>query len=110
MLEHPEILRVAKKYSKTAAQIVLRWHLQMGGSMLAKSVTPSRIEENYKIFDFSLTTDDMHVVDDLNVGWRHIVFWESIMHPDYPFKDSIPFGCKLVKPGCKPNIVALKDN
>ena len=77
----------------------------MGGSMLAKSVTPSRIEENFKIFDFSLEEEDLKMIDDLNIGWRHLVFLESTMHPDYPFKDSIPYGCKLVKPGSLPNVV-----
>ena len=85
--------------------MVLRWHFQMGGSMLAKSVTPCRIEENQKIFDFSMTTEDMKVIDDLNIGWRHIVFLESIMHPDYPFKECIPYGCPLVKPGSVPTCI-----
>ena len=107
-MENPEILKLAGKYQKTAAQIVLRWHLQMGGSMLAKSVTPSRIEENYSIFDFSLKTEDMKLIDDLNIGWRHIVFLESIMHPDYPFKECIHFGCKLLKPGTEPTCVGSK--
>ena len=76
--------------------------------MLAKSVTPSRIEENFRIFDFDLTTEDMKLIDDLNIGWRHIVFLESIMHPDYPFKECIPFGCTLMKPGSEPTCVGSK--
>ena len=80
----------------------------MGGSMLAKSVTPSRIQENYKIFDFTLAPVDMHVMDDLNIGWRHIIFLESTMHPDYPFKDCIPYGHEPVKPGTAPTYVGSK--
>ena len=78
----------------------------MGGSLLAKSVTPSRIVENFDIFDFELQDEDMKVMDDLNIGWRHLIFLESSMHPDYPFKDSIPSGYKLRKPaGGDPHLV-----
>ena len=105
VLEHPKIKHLAEKYKKTEAQIVLRWHLEMGGSMLAKSVTPSRIKENYEIFDFSLEHEDLFLIDDMNIGWRHLVFYESIMHPDYPFKECIPHGCQVVKPGSKPSFV-----
>ena len=51
-----------------------------------QSVTPSRIEENFKIWDFSLTPEDMAVFDKMNVGWRHLLWAETSMHPDYPFK------------------------
>ena len=53
---------------------------------MAKSVTPSRIEENYQIWDFELDADDMAKFGELNVGWRHLVWAETSMHPDYPFK------------------------
>ena len=102
------IKKLGEKYKKTSAQVVLRWHLQMGGSMLAKSVTPPRIEENYNIFDFVLSTEDMKIMDDLNIGWRHLVFLESIMHPDFPFKECIPYGYKLGKPGTEPTFVGSK--
>ena len=51
-----------------------------------QSVTPSRIEENFKIWDFSLSAEDMAVFDKMNVGWRHLLWAETSMHPDYPFK------------------------
>ena len=55
-------------------------------SILVQSVTPSRIEENFKIWDFSLSSEDMAVFDQMNVGWRHLLWAETSMHPDYPFK------------------------
>jgi len=52
-----------KKYNKTAAQILLRWSLQMGFVPLPKSVTPSRIQENTEIFDFELTAEEIKSLD-----------------------------------------------
>ena len=86
MLSHPEILAMGEKYGKSAANVVLRWHVQMGGPMVAKSVTPARIESNFQLWDFSLSAEDMAVFDQLNVGWRHLIWAECSMHPDYPFK------------------------
>lgn len=51
-----------------------------------QSVTPSRIQENFKIWDFKLDSDDMALFDEMNVGWRHLLWAECSMHPDYPFK------------------------
>ena len=61
VLDNPEILKIAKRHGKTSANVVLRWHAQMGGSMVCKSVTPSRVEENFKIWDFKLDDGDMKV-------------------------------------------------
>lgn len=47
-----------------------------------------------KIWDFSLSEDDMKVIDKLNVGWRHLLWAETSMHPDYPFKDCLPWDYK----------------
>ena len=58
----------------------------MGGCCVAKSVTPSRIEQNYQIWDFELDVEDMAKFGELNVGWRHLLWAETSMHPDYPFK------------------------
>ena len=92
VLEHPLILKLAKKYGKSCAQIVIRWHLQCGGTLAAKSVTPSRIEENISVWDFELNQDDLQAFNDLNVGWRHLMWAETSGHPDYPFKDELPYG------------------
>ena len=67
--------------------------------MVAKSVTPSRIQSNFDIWDFQLSPADMRHFDDLNVGWRHLIWAETSAHPDYPFKDDLPRNLALPKPG-----------
>lgn len=61
-----ELGTLAEKYGKTVAQVVLRWHLQKGYLSLPKSVTPARIEENTKIFDFEISPEDIAIIDDLH--------------------------------------------
>merc|ERR1711971_1525836 len=99
VLKHPDIAKIAAKHGKSTANVVIRWHLQMGGTLCTKSVTPSRIEENFNVWDFKLTAEDMAVMDSLNVGWRHLLWAETSMHPDYPFKDCLPWDYKVEKPG-----------
>ena len=70
--------------------IVIRWHLQMNGCLVTKSVTPSRIEGNFNVWDFELSPEDMNLFNDLNVGWRHLLWAETSVHADYPFKDYLP--------------------
>ena len=53
MLDDPVIAGIAEAHGKTAGQVVLRWHIQLGNVMFPKSVTPERIEENFAIFDFT---------------------------------------------------------
>lgn len=55
----PVVVRVADAHGRTPAQIVLRWHLQLGNVVIPKSVTPSRIAENFDVFDFELSDDEM---------------------------------------------------
>lgn len=69
-LEDPAILEIAKAHGKTAAQIMLRWGLQHGRSVIPKSVTPSRIAENFDLFDFELAAEQMAAIDDLETGVR----------------------------------------
>ena len=70
VLQDETIVKVAEKYGKSAAQVVLRWHLQHDILVIPKSVTPSRIEENANIFDFALSSEDMKVIDSLNRDQR----------------------------------------
>jgi 2,5-diketo-D-gluconate reductase A len=64
------IVGLAEKYGKTPAQIVLRWHLQLGNIAIPKSVTPSRVRENADIFDFELSDDDVASISELGNGRR----------------------------------------
>lgn len=59
ILEDPVIAELARKYAKTPAQVVLRWHLQLGYVAIPKSVTPERIRANVEIFDFVLSDQDV---------------------------------------------------
>lgn len=70
VLQDETIIKIAEKYGKSAAQVVLRWHLQHDILVIPKSVTPSRIEENANIFDFVLSSEDMAVIDALNRNQR----------------------------------------
>jgi diketogulonate reductase-like aldo/keto reductase len=53
------LARIGRKYGKTPAQVILRWHLDNGLIAIPKSATPSRIRENIDVFDFTLAADDM---------------------------------------------------
>jgi 2,5-diketo-D-gluconate reductase A len=70
VLDDPTVSAIADKYGKSAAQVTLRWHLQLGNVVFPKSVTPSRIAENIDVFDFELADDDMAAIDGLDAGKR----------------------------------------
>jgi 2,5-diketo-D-gluconate reductase A len=70
VLEDPAIVRIAHAHGKTAAQVVIRWHLQLGNVVIPKSVTPQRIRENIDVFDFELTGEDMQAIAALDRGQR----------------------------------------
>ena len=65
--DDPTILEIAAAHGKSAAQVMLRWHLQQGRSAIPKSVRPERIAENFDIFDFELSADELAAID----GARH---------------------------------------
>jgi 2,5-diketo-D-gluconate reductase A len=62
--------RIGAKHGKTGAQVVLRWHLQLGVVAIPKSVTPSRIRENFDVFDFELDEADLAAIAALDIGAR----------------------------------------
>jgi 2,5-diketo-D-gluconate reductase A len=66
VLSDPVITGIANRLGKTAAQVTLRWHLQRGDIVFPKSVTRSRVEENFALFDFSLTEADIAAITALN--------------------------------------------
>jgi len=65
-LADPNIVKLAKKYEKTPAQILIRWSLQHGLVVLPKSIHKDRIKQNTEVFDFDLKTEDMTILDSLN--------------------------------------------
>lgn len=69
-LDNPTLKEIGAKYGKTAAQIMLRWHIDEGRSAIPKSVHESRIKENFDVFDFSLTKDELTTIDTLDTGHR----------------------------------------
>ena len=70
LLGDPTLKELADKHGKSPAQVVIRWHLQLGNVVIPKSRTPSRIAENIDVFDFSLDNDDMAAIADLETGVR----------------------------------------
>jgi 2,5-diketo-D-gluconate reductase A len=70
VLDDPVITGVASAHGKTPAQVVLRWHIQRGDVIFPKSVTRSRVEENFALFDFELSDGDMGVINALNKDQR----------------------------------------
>jgi diketogulonate reductase-like aldo/keto reductase len=69
-LDDPVIGDIARAHGKTPAQVMLRWGLQHGRSVIPKSTKPSRIAENINVFDFTLTADEMAAIDGLDTGRR----------------------------------------
>lgn len=70
IVDDPLIAEIARKHGKSAAQVVIRWHLDSGLVVIPKSVTPSRIRENAQVFDFRLDADDMARLDALDAHRR----------------------------------------
>lgn len=70
ILEDARVVDVAEKTGRTPAQVVLRWHIQLGNVVIPKSISPQRIEENIDVFDFELDETDMEAFAALNVGRR----------------------------------------
>ncbi len=67
-LEHPTILEIAEREGRTAAQVIIRWHLQHGFVVIPKSVNPERIRSNAQVAGFRLGADDMAALDALGKG------------------------------------------
>ena len=69
-LQDPVIAEIAKAHGKSPAQVMLRWHLQEGRSAIPKSTKPNRISENFDVFDFDLSSDELSSIDQLDTGKR----------------------------------------
>ncbi|XP_036615548.1 prostaglandin-E(2) 9-reductase-like [Trichosurus vulpecula] len=87
VLEDPVLGAIAKKHNRSPAQVALRYQIQRGVVVLAKSFTEKRIKENFQVFDFQLTPEDMKAIDGLNKNPRYVNLRNSQEHPNYPFND-----------------------
>jgi diketogulonate reductase-like aldo/keto reductase len=68
--EDPTLLEIGREHGKSAAQVMLRWHLQQGRSAIPKSTRAERIAENFDVFDFELTNGQLAAIDALDTGVR----------------------------------------
>lgn len=70
VLSDPVINQIAEAHGRTPAQVILKWHLQVGNIIIPKSVTPSRIKENFDLEGFTLTEEDMQLIEELERDGR----------------------------------------
>jgi 2,5-diketo-D-gluconate reductase A len=70
VLKDDTLVTIAAHHRRTVAQVILRWHLQLGNVVIPKSVTPERVRENFDIFDFELSEDDLAAIARLDAGHR----------------------------------------
>jgi 2,5-diketo-D-gluconate reductase A len=70
LLTNPTVTEVAERHGKTPAQVLIRWHLQLGNIVIPKSVTPERIVSNFDVFDFELSEQEMASISSLGDGTR----------------------------------------
>ncbi len=82
-LDDPTVLKIAGEHGKSPAQVMLRWHLQEGRSAIPKSTKPARIAENFDVFDFTLSDDQMAAIHALDTGKRGGPEPESVTMANY---------------------------
>lgn len=70
LLEHPTVTEVAQRCGRTSAQVLIRWHIQLGNIVIPKSVNPQRIVSNFEVFDFELGSTEMAAISSLDDGTR----------------------------------------
>jgi 2,5-diketo-D-gluconate reductase A len=70
LLTESAVAEVTEAHARTPAQVLLRWHIQLGNVVIPKSVTPERIEENFAVFDFELDDEEMRALEELDAGRR----------------------------------------
>ncbi|XP_006903133.1 PREDICTED: aldo-keto reductase family 1 member C1 homolog [Elephantulus edwardii] len=87
LLDDPVLCALAKKYKRTPALIALRYQIQRGVVVLAKSYNEKRIKENMQALEFQLTSEDMKTIDDLNRNLRYTTLDIFSDNPNYPFSE-----------------------
>ncbi|KAF6085329.1 aldo-keto reductase family 1 member D1 [Phyllostomus discolor] len=87
LLTDPLLKALGEKYNKTTAQVALRFNVQRGVAVIPKSFNPERIKDNFQIFDFSLTEEEMKSIETLNKNVRFVELSMWSDHPEYPFHE-----------------------
>lgn len=90
-MEDLRIVKLAQKYEKTPAQILIRYQIQRGVVVIPKSVTKSRIISNFDVFSFELTAEDVTSIDSIDCNGRLCVLGWISDHQHYPFKTDVEF-------------------
>ncbi|XP_072256241.1 rho crystallin [Pyxicephalus adspersus] len=87
LLDDPILNKIAAKYNRSSAEVAMRFILQKGIVVLAKSFSPARIRQNLGVFEFELKPEDMKTLDSLDRNLHYGPFKEVKQHPEYPFHD-----------------------
>ncbi|XP_069130546.1 aldo-keto reductase family 1 member C15-like [Argopecten irradians] len=87
LVEHRVIIDIAEKHNRTPGQVLLRNLVQRGMAVIPKSENPQRMEENLRLFSFSLSEEDMIQIDKLETGERRFQLAWYKGHPEYPFDE-----------------------
>lgn len=87
LMAEPKLQEISKKYNKSAAQVLIRYQIDIGNTVIPKSVTKERIETNFNVFDFKLTDEDIKAIESFGYTERVCIMTQDTHHPEYPFTD-----------------------
>lgn len=86
LLKETKLLAIAEKYNKSPAQILIRYQIQIGNVVIPKSVTKARIINNFDVFNFKLTDEDIKAIESFEYTERVCTMSQDKDHPGFPFK------------------------
>ena len=89
LLNNAKIKSIAKKYNKSSAQILIRYQIDRGVIVIPKSKNRTHIEENFKVFDFKLSTKNIQDISSMNNNTKFVRMIESKNHKYYPFNEPL---------------------